>query len=843
MDSTSVRRNGCLIVIQTLVTKIFIVSAFILFSSSLCHSLVRHQQWHQKEITMKKLLFPILILLVTNLAAQKKDYPIQPVPFTQVHVTDKFWKPKMKINAEVTIPYILTMCREHGRIDNFLAAAGKRENKVCSEYTFDDTDIYKWIEGASYALQVEPNPKLQLYLDSLIAIIAAAQEPDGYLYTFRTIKPAVPHEWIGKKRWEKDSVLSHELYNCGHLYEAAYAHYNATGKKNLLNIALKNADLLCKDFGWGKLEIYPGHQIVETGLVKLYRITGEKKYLDLAKFFLDVRGPNGDAYNQANRKVVDQTEAVGHAVRAAYMYSGMADVAALTGDSNYIKAIDAIWQDVVTKKIYITGGIGATNNGEAFGDPYQLPNMSAYAETCAAIANVYWNNRMFLLHGDSKYIDVLERTLYNGLLSGMSLDGTHFFYPNPLASVGQHERSGWFSCACCISNMTRFLPSVPGYVFAQNNNELYVNLFMSNSSTIQLTSGKVNIAESTNYPWNGKISLQINPEKSNTFSLHIRIPGWVKAQPVAGDLYTTDATASSIVILLNGKAVEYKMANGYAVINRSWKKGDKLSFEFPMQPQRIYANKNVKADEGRFAIQYGPVVYCLEGKDNKDSVVQNIVVQKNAALQVSYNPALLNGVNVITMDGEGAKRQLNSDALITGKQPVTAIPYYAWNNRGAGEMEVWIPYVKTASRPQPAPTIAYTSKVTASIKSKSIISIKDQFEPSESKDNSVPFFHWWPKRNSTEWVEYDFDSSHTVSSSKVYWFDDGPWGGCRIPAAWKIYYKKDDQWMPVENTTEYEIAKDKYNSVSFKPVKTMALKIEVQLPVDNASGIHEWMVE
>lgn len=791
----------------------------------------------------KKSLLIILLLYSLLVQAQQKDYPIQPVSFTQVHVNDDFWKPKMKINAEVTIPYILKMCKEHGRIDNFLAAAGKKENKLCSEFTFDDTDVYKWIEGASYALQAEPDPTLALYLDSLIDIIEAAQEPDGYLYTFRTIEPLVPHEWVGEKRWVNDSVLSHELYNAGHLYEAAYAHYNATGKKNLLNIALKNADLLCKDFGWEKLHIYPGHQIVEIGLAKLYRVTGEQKYLDLAKFFLDIRGPKGDTYNQANKKVVDQTAAAGHAVRAAYMYSGMADVAALTGDTSYLKAIDAIWKDVVTKKLYITGGIGATNNGEAFGDAYELPNMSAYAETCAAIANVYWNNRMFLLHGDAKYIDVLERTLYNGLLSGMSLEGTHFFYPNPLASVGQHDRSPWFSCACCISNMTRFLPSVPGYVFAQNKNDLYVNLFMSNSSTIELTSGKVLITETTNYPWDGKIDMQVDPEKSNVFALHIRVPGWVQADPVPGDLYATDLQKKPVIINLNGKPVLYTTEKGYAVIERKWEKGDKLSFDFPMKAQRIFTNEKVKADEGRFAIQYGPVVYCLEGMDNKDSIVQNIVVDKNAALQVSYHPRMLNGINVITTQGKGTKRQLNSDALITSKQKVIAIPYYCWDNRGPGEMEVWIPYTQAASRPQPAPTVAYASKVTASIKSRSLLALNDQFEPVDSKDQSVPYFHWWPKKNSTEWVAYDFDTAHIVSSCKVYWFDDGPWGGCRIPAAWKIYYKKDGEWVPVIPTSNYEIAKDKYNSVTFEPVTTTALKLEVQLPVDNATGIHEWMVK
>ncbi|MEP7318170.1 MAG: glycoside hydrolase family 127 protein [Panacibacter sp.] len=792
---------------------------------------------------MKKVLFSLSVFCTVAATAQKKDYPIQPVAFTQVHVNDLFWKPKMKINAEVTIPYILQKCKENGRIDNFLAAAGKRENKVCSEFTFDDTDIYKWIEGASYALQVEPNAKLEVYLDSLISIIGDAQEPDGYLYTFRTIKPLVPHEWVGDKRWVKDSVLSHELYNAGHLYEAAYAHYNATGKRNLLNIALKNADLLVKDFGYGKVEIYPGHQIVEIGLAKLYRITGEKKYLDLAKFFLDIRGPKGEAYNQANKKVVDQTEAVGHAVRAAYMYSGMADVAALTGDLNYLKAIDAIWEDVVNKKIYITGGIGATNNGEAFGEAYDLPNMSAYAETCAAIANVYWNNRMFLLHGDAKYIDVLERTLYNGLLSGMSLEGTHFFYPNPLASVGQHDRSGWFSCACCISNMTRFLPSVPGYVYAQNDNDLYVNLFMSNNSDIQLTAGKINITQTTSYPWNGKIDMQVNPENATAFTLHIRIPGWAQQQPMPGDLYNTTQTKLPVIIMLNGKPVKYSIEKGYAVIQRNWKKGDKISVDLPMQPQHIYANEKVKADEDRFAIQYGPVVYCLEGADNKDSIVQNIVVNKNAPMQVSYNSNLLNGINVITVDGEGSKRQLNSTELLTTKQKVMAIPYYAWDNRGSGEMEVWIPYTQSASRPQPAPTVANTSKVSASINSKSIAAVHDQFQPADSKDNSVPYFHWWPKKNTTEWVAYDFNAAHSVSSCKVYWYDDGPWGGCRIPAAWKIYYKKDGEWVPVKNTSSYEIAKDKYNSVTFEPVTTTALKLEVQLPVDNASGIHEWIVE
>lgn len=487
----------------------------------------------------------------------RSDYPIQPVAFTQVHVNDNFWAPKIELNRGVTIPYVLQKCRETGRIDNFLKAAGKMPVGTITEYPFDDTDIYKLIEGASYVLQVKKDPELERSLDTLIAIIAAAQEPDGYLYTFRTMKPEKLHPWIGANRWEKDPELSHELYDCGHLYEAATAHYLATGKKTMLNIAIKNADLLVKDFGPGKAEYFPGHQIVEMGLAKMYRVTGKKEYLDLAKFFLDIRGNGkikGSEYNQSQKPVTDQHVAVGHAVRAAYMYSGMADVAALTGDQKYLRAIDDIWNDVVDRKIYLTGGIGATGAGEAFGAPYELPNMSAYAETCASIANAYWNNRMFLMHGDSKYIDVLEKILYNGLLSGIAQDGKHFFYPNPLASMGQHQRASWFGCACCISNVTRFLPSVPGYVYAQNKNDLYVNLFMSNDAAIKLPAGVVNIEQSTNYPWEGKVNITVDPQKTSAFTLHIRIPGWAKQEAAPGDLYQfEDRTAKPITITLNGK--------------------------------------------------------------------------------------------------------------------------------------------------------------------------------------------------------------------------------------------------------------------------------------------------
>jgi DUF1680 family protein len=704
------------------------------------------------------------------------------------------------------------------------------------------------IEGASYALQVKKNPALEASVDTLIGIIAAAQEPDGYLYTFRTMKPAKLHPWISPKRWEKDPELSHELYNCGHLYEAAVAHYLATGKKTLLNVAIKNADLLVKDFGPGKAEYFPGHQVVEMGLAKMYRVTGKQAYLDLAKFFLDIRGNGkikGSTYNQSQKPVTEQHEAVGHAVRAAYMYSGMADVAALTGNHAYLNAIDDIWNDVVGKKIYLTGGIGATGAGEAFGAAYELPNMSAYAETCASIASVYWNSRMFFLHGDSKYIDVMEKILYNGLLSGISQDGKHFFYPNPLASMGQHQRSAWFGCACCISNVTRFMPSVPGYVYAQDKNNLYVNLFMSNKANIVLPSGKVDIEQTTEYPWKGKVQIAVSPQKTTAFSLRIRIPGWAKQEAIPGDLYQfEDKSAKPIVITLNGKAATYKMEKGYAVFTRTWTKGDKIQIDFPIEVEKVVANPQVEDDRGRFALQKGPVVYCLEGPDNYDNAVQNIVLDKNKSLKETFNESLLNGVLVLSATGSSTRRQLNTDELLKTDQEVKAIPYYSWNNRGAGEMEVWIPYEASAAHPKPAPTIASKSKVSSSLNNNRMQkALNDQYDPKNSQDHSAIYLHWWPKKNTLEWVQYDFEQESTISESSVYWFDDGPFGGCRIPASWRLLYKDGDNWVPVKNITPYEIAKDKYNSVKFEPVTTKALRMEVKLPEDFATGLHEWMVK
>ena len=651
-------------------------------------------------------LFPFLIfvfLMPVNLPAQTPvDYAIQGIPFNTVSLNDGFWLPKIETNRTITIPSSFQKCEETGRVENFILASGAKKGKFLTVYPFDDTDIYKTIEGAAFSMTVHPDKALDRYVDSLIAIVAAAQEPDGYLYTARTIDPAHPHDWSGSERWVKESELSHELYNSGHLFEAAAAHFIATGKRNLLNIALKNANLLVQVFGPGKRDDATGHEIVEMGLVRLYRITGEKKYLDLAKFFIDCRGkiPNSKQfYSQNHIPFVQQTEAVGHAVRAAYLYSGVADVAALTGNKEYIDAIDKIWENTVTKKFYITGGIGALHAGEAFGADYELPNLTAYNETCAAIANVYWNYRMFLLHGDAKYIDVLERSLYNNVISGIGLDGKTFFYPNPLESNAKYafnygnklSREPWFDCSCCPTNLCRFMASVPGYIYAQKQEDIYVNLFIGSKTTFKLQKTSVVLSQQSNYPWEGNVSIQVNPTKKTDFSLCLRIPGWARNQPVPGDLYRYVAsTPEEIVVKVNGKAVAYTTREGYAVISRQWKKGDKVEYTLPMNIHRVEANEKVKDDRGKIAIERGPVVYCLEGIDNNNNL-NTIILPDNAPLSVKFQPAKLNGINEIS--GEAIVLEIATDGLsvLTKKQPFTAIPYYAWSNRGINQMKVWLP--------------------------------------------------------------------------------------------------------------------------------------------------------
>ncbi|MDR0429807.1 MAG: glycoside hydrolase family 127 protein [Tannerellaceae bacterium] len=657
---------------------------------------------------MKKILILLLacVCSVSNGQVKNSGYPINPVPFTSVKVTDNFWGQRLKASREVTIPLAFSKCEETGRYENFVKAANPSPTYKVEGFSFDDTDVYKTIEGASYSIQTYPDKKLEKYIDSVLAIIAAAQEPDGYLYTARTMNPEHPHEWAGNKRWEKVEELSHEFYNLGHMIEGAIAHYQATGKKNFLDIAIKYADCVEREIGDkpGQLVLVPGHQIAEMALAKLYLVTGEKKYLDLAKFFLDKRGytTRKDLYSQAHEPVLEQGEAVGHAVRAAYMYSGMADVAALTGDTGYIHAIGKIWDNVATKKLYITGGIGATNQGEAFGKDYELPNMTAYCETCAAIGNVYWNHRLFLLHGESKYYDVLERTLYNGLISGVSLDGGGFFYPNPLESEGQHQRQPWFGCACCPSNISRFIPSLPGYVYATRDDEVYVNLFMSNTSVLDVKGKKLTLSQTTNYPWSGDIRIDVNPHGKQPFSLKFRVPGWLRGQVVPGDLYTySDNKQLDFKVRVNGEEVRNELDKGYFTISRQWKKGDFVEVHFDMEPRTVKANEEVEADRGRIAVERGPIVYCAEWPDN-DFSVRSVLLNLKPEFAVNNQPDLLNGINRIQTKAQALS--YDDTGRIQAKDIILSlIPYYAWAHRGKGEMLVWLPQDISATRAETLP--------------------------------------------------------------------------------------------------------------------------------------------
>jgi DUF1680 family protein len=795
--------------------------------------------------------------------APTRDYPVQPVSFTAVKLTDQFWAPRIEVNRTATIPVAFEQCERTNRVDLFVRAAQvlrgeEPANRNPPGYPFDDTDVYKVIEGAAYTLSVHPDPKLDAYVDGLIAKIAAAQEPDGYLYTTRTINPKQPHRWAGPERWMLERDDSHELYNLGHLFEAAAAHHLATGKTSLLKVATRAADLLVRTFGPGKRSTWPGHQITEMALVKLARVTGNQQYVSLAKFMLDERGPGplppgeranprGLDYNQAQQRVVDQTEPVGHAVRATYMYSGMADVAALTGDPTYVNAINTIWTNTVTKKLYITGGIGASGAGEAFGAHYQLPNMTAYNETCASVGMDYWNHRLFLLHGDAKYIDVMERTLFNGLISGVSLDGKTFFYPNPLESRGQHERSPWFGVACCPSNISRFLASVPGYVYARTKDAIYVNLYVEGTGDITLDgTRKVRLTQQTRYPWSGAVKLTVSPEQPGSFAINVRIPGWARQEPVPGDLYTFLDTAPAATVRVNGATVPLTIDKGYVRITRAWKTGDVVDLDLPMPVRRIVAHEKVADDAGRVALQRGPIVYAAEWPDNPGGRVRNLVLPDGNRLSSEFRPALLNGVEVI----KGRARGLAYDAkggVTRTEQELVAIPYATWANRGPGEMIVWLPRSDANARPTPFPTIATAATVTVSTpgqgRGKSPRPINDGEEPRASDDPSS-YFDWWPTLGSKlEWVEMAFARPSTVSESSVYWFDDTGRGAVRVPASWRILYKDGAEWKPVDGASTYAVARDAFNRVTFTPITTSALRIEVTMQPKFSVGLQEWKIK
>jgi uncharacterized protein len=832
----------------------------------------------------------LLCLPAVASQAQRPDYPFQPVPFTRVQLTDVFWAPRIEVNRTASIPTAFEQCERTQRVYHFERAARALRGEPLDNtrppgYPFDDTDVYKVIEGAAYTLSVVPDPKLDAYVDGLIAKIAAAQEPDGYLYTTRTINPKEPHRWAGRDRWVLVRDDSHELYNLGHMFEAAVAHHLATGKRNFLDVAVKAADLLVRTFGPGRRSTWPGHQLVEMALVRLYRVTGKEEYLDLAKFFLDERGPGPDPenpiqfpdgeranprglqYNQAHLKVIEQSEPVGHAVRAVYMYAGMADVAALTGDRQIRDAGLRIWNHLMESKLYITGGIGASGSGEAFGKPYELPNATAYAETCASIGMDFWAHRLFLLEGDAQYIDVMERTLYNGLISGVSLDGTTYFYPNPLESNGRHARSPWFGVACCPGNITRFMASVPGYFYATRGNDVYVNLYAAGTANVDTPAGTVQVVQDTQYPWDGAIRLTVTPERSRRFTLHVRIPGWAREQPVPSDLYRYPSIPFvTHAVKINGELLSQPLDKGYVAIDRAWEPGDVVEVDLPMLVRRVVSHPNVEANRGRVALQRGPIVYAAEWPDNPGGKVRNIVLPDGQALSSEFRADLLNGVQVITGRAFGLKLD-EKGAVQKAEQPFTAIPYATWANRGRGEMAVWLARTDDAATPAPYPTLAMAATLTASREQGQgwLRSIVEGDEPRSSRAGGS-MFNWWPVQGWSDACEPDapergrpqcsrgehidmtFAKPSRVSEVEIYWFDDAPrpgqqgGGGVRVPASWRLLYRGGDAWRPVETSMEYGLAADAWNRVAFTPVTTSALRLEVVMQPRFSAGLQEWRV-
>ncbi|MDR0704833.1 MAG: glycoside hydrolase family 127 protein [Planctomycetaceae bacterium] len=821
--------------------------------------------------------FSVVLFLFVFIVSVYGGYPVRPVPFTNVTIEDSFWTPRQELNHKHSIPFAFEQSEKTGRIENFKLAAGKA--KPGYKYTVplhNDGDFYKGIEAAAYDLQQNPDPKMETYLDELITIIAEAQEKDGYLYTGITCQQDFPelHRWAHGGKW-KNLEHSHELYSAGHLFEAAAAHYAATGKKNLLDIAVKLAGLLVTTFGMeeGQIRDVPGHEVIEMGLCKLYHVTGKEEYLKLAKFFIDLRGREDlrssrnknpkkmyGELTQDHKPLTKQDEAVGHAVRATYLYAGAADVAVLTGDQQLIAAMKRIWENTVAKKLSIHGGLGAAPRGEAFDKNYVLPNFvgQTYNETCAQIGGCYWHHRMFLLEPDAKYYDVLERTIYNGLISGISLSGDRFFYPNPLASRGGYNRQPWFYCACCPQNLMRFLASLGGYIYAVKNgtenidkkisDTLFVGLYIGNQADVDIAGQTVHLRLKSDFPNCGNVRLSIHPKNPATWKLALRIPGWAAGKPVPSDLYAYSDTKNIAkpIIQINNETVSYEPENGFAVIERQWKDGDLVTIQMEMPLNRVICNELVVANRGRVAFERGPLVYCFESIDN-DNHLFDLIPDNNISNITVTTEEKLFGAESIMIDGSAVLRNRDG-SVYREKRKLKMIPYCVWDNRGNSAMQVWMSGDEKTVEILPKQSSAQITVSFARSKDdmpKRIRFINDGKFPNQTETLHLQHFDWWSHLGTTEWVCYDFEKPISVSQSGVYWFEDEGKGQCRLPQAWKLFYKDGQDWKEVvlKDSSAYGTQKGILNTIEFAPVKTESLRIEVTLPNGFSSGLYEWVVE
>ena len=734
-----------------------------------------------------------------TLAAPRRDYPVKPVPLTEVDILDDFWAPRMDVNRNVSIWHCFKKMKES-----------------------EDFGSPKLIEGAAYMLAKRPDPRLEQYVDQVIDQLVS-QLPARLADPDKAVRVS------------------------GHFLEAAAAYYAATGKRKMLDAALEDGKVIDANFGPGKRDYISEHEGQKIGLLQLYRQTGDDKYLKLAKFLMDGRGKDGyprageyaidRTYAQDHEPVVKQDEAVGHCVRATFLYIPLTDLAALTGRPEYKEAADKIWEDVVHHKLYLTGGIGSIRFHEQFGSAYELPNLSAWNETCASYGNIVWNQRMFQLHQDAKYIDVLERVLYNGFADGVSLKGDRFFYQNPLRSFGSYERFEWIDVPCCPPNVVRLMASLGSYIYAQSSDSVYVNLFVGSNAKVSLPGGNtVGIQQETRYPWEGAVSIHLSPERAEPFTMLVRIPGWARNEVLSGDLYQyADKNEEKPTLNVNGRPVELRMERGYARLERKWLKGDTVQLHLPMPVRQVKANAKVQEDRDMVALQRGPLVYCAEWPDNGGHAL-NLIVPENVKFESQWRPELLNGIQVVTGNIKALQREDNSRELNEQRHHLVAIPYLAWSNRGPGEMAVWMsrePQKAWVAPLPPDPIHAVRSsggvqKVWTGYNDQNddIRALYDGKDPLSSADESYLYFRMRPEPGTAAWIEYEFKSPAKVSSTEVYWFDDRRF--CRVPTSWRVVYKDGDAWKPVANVEPYVVAKDKFNAVSFLPVTTVAMRLEVE---------------
>ncbi|MGM0463970.1 MAG: glycoside hydrolase family 127 protein [Bacteroidota bacterium] len=762
-------------------------------------------------------LFALFLTGCADKSVNNTTRDLDKIELSDVHIKDDFWDARIDNNYRVSFINMLNRYEE----------MGSRPNP-------------KLMEAGAYILHLNPDTALQKRLDENFERLIEYYIPGGRV-----------------REWHR--MLNGDLYGAGHFLEAAVAYYQATGREDILDAAKKVADNIHSEFGPGARQEISQHEEVKIGLLRLYEITRDDDYLEAAKFFLDERGHSHNGrelygkYAQDHKPVIEQDEAVGHTVRASYLYTPLAHLATLTGDEQYIKASDRLWENAVHKKTYLVGHVGAYRDHESFGENYELPNLNCWNETCAAIGNVFWNYRMFELHRESKYIDMMEIILYNAVLPAVSIDGTEYFYQNPLKSQGGFERHTWYGPNCCPPNIARLIASLGKYIYARDEDEVYINLFVGSNLETGINDKTVKITQETSYPLDGTVKIMIDSPGKTEFSMNIRIPGWTGAGPMPGDLYSyLDDEPSVKEILLNGRPAEYTLHMGYAVIDRIWQPGDEIELNFEMPVRKVLSHEKAEENNGMIALQSGPLVYCAEGIDN-DNNIFNLVISEDAELEIFENGSP-DGTNQIKGWVKTLSRANGSKGIAENDHLLTAIPYYTWANRGPGEMTVWFASGKAKVVLLPVPSIASKSTVSSSCGTGSrednypggnvpaiakrfypssqagdigFEALYDQVEPVNSFDGSWTYLRLRPQTGNQAWVQYDFDKEYEISSSGVYWKDDKQY--CSMPESWNLEYKKGNTWQPVEVISGYTVERDKFNTIEFKPVNTTALRMNISL--------------